>query len=74
MQTIETTAGEATLELQRRGLKSADHVTIIVDSPGELFSAARNASRAKVMAAGLSDDTIDDLIRQAREEIAAESQ
>ncbi len=72
MQQIQTTAGEATAELRRRGINSADRITIVVDPAGEAFAAARAEARARVIAAGLSDDDIDALIKKAREEIAAE--
>lgn len=72
MQTIETTAGEASAELQRRGINFANRVTIVVDPAGEAFATARAEARALVIAAGLSDDDIDDLIKKARAEIAAE--
>lgn len=72
MQTIETTAGEATAELQRRGIQAGNRITIVVDGPADLFVAARAAARARVIAAGLSDKDIDNLIRKARAEIAVE--
>lgn len=73
-QTIRTTAGDATAELQRRGLQSSDMVTITTDPAVSLLATARAASRARVMAAGLSDDDIDELIRRARAEVAAEDE
>jgi hypothetical protein len=73
-QTIETTAGEATAELQRRGIGAADIVTIMVDPSSDLLTKARAASRTKIAAAGLTDDDIDALIKRARAEVAAETQ
>ena len=72
MQQIETTAGEATAELQRRGVNLTDRVTIVVDIIGQALAAARADARPLVIAAGLSDGDIDALITRARAEIAAE--
>jgi aminoglycoside phosphotransferase family enzyme len=44
----------------------------VVPSSTDLFVAARAAARARVVAAGLSDEDIDALIEKARTEIAAE--
>jgi hypothetical protein len=72
LQQIETTAGEATAELQRRGIDLSNRVKITVDAGGDHFAAARAAARPLVMAAGWSDEDIDVLIERARAEIAAE--
>jgi hypothetical protein len=64
---IETTIGklaEAAAELARRGLSSDDRVTITIE-PVELIPGRREA-RARVVAAGLTDDDIDRLIEEAR--------
>jgi hypothetical protein len=74
MQTIETTAGQATAELQKRGIGLANRITIVVETAADHFLAARAEARANVIAAGLSDDDIDAMIKQARAEIAAEDQ
>lgn len=71
-ETIQTTAGEATAELQRRGIRPADPITITIDPSADPLARARQASRAKVVAAGLTDTDIDALIEQARAEVAAE--
>ena len=66
---IETTIGklaEAAAELARRGLTSDDRVTITIE-PAELIPGRREA-RARVVAAGLTDDDIDRLIEEARTE------
>ena len=66
---IETTIGklgEAAAELARRGLSSDDRVTITIE-PVELIPGRREA-RARVGAAGLTDDDIDRLIEEARTE------
>ena len=74
MQTIQTTAGQATAELQKRGINLANPITIVVETAVDHFLAARAEARANVVAAGLSDDDIDAMIKQARSEIAAEDQ
>jgi hypothetical protein len=63
---IETTVSEVTAELARRGLGPHDRVTITIE-PDELIP-GRRASRARVIAAGLTDDDIDRLIKQAQKE------
>jgi hypothetical protein len=66
---IETTVGrlaEAAAELARRGLDALDRVTITIE-PDELIPGRREA-RARVIAAGLTDDDIDRLIDEARTE------
>jgi len=50
MQTIETTAGEATAELRRRGINADNRITIVVDSAADIFIAARAEARARVLA------------------------
>jgi hypothetical protein len=57
---IETTVSEVATELTRRGLDPQDHVTITI-GPDELIP-GRRAARARVIAAGLTDDDIDRLI------------
>jgi hypothetical protein len=64
---IETTVSEVAAELARRGLDPHDPVTITIEAD-ELIP-GRRASRAKVIAAGLTDDDIDQLIKQAQKEV-----
>ena len=64
---IETTVGEVAAELARRGLDPHDHITIEID-PDEMIP-GRRACRARVIAAGLTDDDIDRLIKQAQKEV-----
>jgi hypothetical protein len=64
---IETTVSEASAELARRGLDPQDRVTITIQ-PDELIPGRREA-RLRVIAAGLSDEDIDRLIKQAQHEI-----
>jgi hypothetical protein len=64
---IETTVSKIAAELARRGLDPDDRVTVTIE-PGELIP-GRRASRARVIAAGLTDDDIDRLIKQAQKEV-----
>jgi len=68
---IETTVSEAAAELSRRGLDPDDRITITIE-PDELIP-GRRASRARVIAAGLTDDDIDRLIKQAQKEVEPRS-
>ena len=63
---IETTASQASAELARRGIDPYDRVTITIE-PDELIPGRRKA-RARVIAAGLTDEVIDRLIDEARAE------
>jgi hypothetical protein len=65
-QVIETTVSEASAELARRGLDPQDRVTMTIQ-PDELIPGRREA-RLRVIAAGLSDEDIDRLIKQAQHE------
>jgi hypothetical protein len=64
---IETTVSNIAAELARRGLDPDDRVMITIE-PDELIP-GRRASRARVIAAGLSDDDLDRLIKQAQKEV-----
>ena len=64
---IETTVSEVAAELVRRGLDPHDRVTVTIE-PNEVIPGRRKA-RARVIAAGLTDDDIDRLIKQAQKEI-----
>jgi hypothetical protein len=64
---IETTVSKVASELARRGLDPNDRVTITIE-PDELIP-GRRTSRALVIAAGLTDDDIDRLIKQAQNEL-----
>ena len=66
---IETTvdrSSEAAAELARRGLDPHDRLTITIE-PDELIPGRRKC-RARVIAAGLTDEGIDRLIDEARTE------
>ena len=64
---IETTVGNVAAELVRRGLDPHDRVTITIE-PDESIPGRREA-RARVIAAGLSDEDLDRLIKQAQQEV-----
>jgi hypothetical protein len=64
---IETTVSKVAAELTRRGLDPDDRVTIMIE-PDELVP-GRRASRARVIAAGLTDNDIDRMIKQAQKEV-----
>jgi hypothetical protein len=63
---IETTVSKVAGELVQRGLDPHDRVTVTIE-PDELIP-GRRACRARVIAAGLTDDDIDRLIDEARTE------
>lgn len=64
---IEVTAGEIAAELQRRGISSDERVTLTIEPEREVIPGRREA-RARVVAAGLTDDDIDRLVKQAQQE------
>jgi hypothetical protein len=64
---IKTTAGSASAELARRGVNEDDEVMLVIDL--DVGFLGRRASRALVIAAGLTDEDIDRLIKEAREEV-----
>ena len=65
---IEVTAGEVADALKRQGIGSDEHVTLTIE-PGQELIPGRRESRARVVAAGLTDDDIDRLIKQAQHEV-----
>ena len=67
-ETIEVTAGELAAELKRRGIGSDEKVTLTIEAENEIFP-GRRASRARVVAAGYSDEEIDRLIKQAQKDV-----
>lgn len=62
---IETTAGRVAAVLAERGIGPDERVTITIDPQDEILP-GRRESRARVVAAGLSDADIDRLIDEAR--------
>jgi hypothetical protein len=65
---IEVTAGELAAELKRRGIGADEKVQLTIEA--ETFP-GRRESRKLVVAAGLTDEDIDQLIEQARDEVAS---
>lgn len=65
---IEVTAGEIAEELKRRGISSDERVTLTIEPDREAIP-GRRESRARVVAAGLTDDDIDRLIKQAQKDV-----
>jgi hypothetical protein len=64
---IESTAGEVAADLARRGIDPARPVTIMIE-PDDWLTRSRVEMRRRVEAAGLSDEDIDRLIKEARRE------
>jgi hypothetical protein len=64
---IQTTAGNIATELTRRGIAPTEQIVVLrlVDWLAEV----RRDSRARVVAAGLSDDDIDRLIKEERKAV-----
>jgi hypothetical protein len=54
--------------LRREGIGSDERVTLTIE-PGEELIPGLRASRARVVAAGLTDDDIDRLIKQAQRDV-----
>lgn len=67
-QVIEVTAGEIAAELKRRGISSDERVTLTIEPAREIIPGRREA-RARVVAAGLSDQDIDRLVKQAQRDV-----
>jgi hypothetical protein len=65
---IEVAAGQIGEELKRRGISSDERVTLTIEPEREVIP-GRRESRARVVAAGLTDDDIDRLIKQAQREV-----
>jgi hypothetical protein len=64
--TIETIAGQVAAELNRRGISPDEPVTLTI---GPELIPGRRESRKLVIAAGLTDDDIDRLIKRAQQEV-----
>jgi hypothetical protein len=69
VEVIESTAGQVADELARRGIRPEDRVTITFDPEQDLLFLGRKESRARVVAAGLTDEDIERLIEEAREDV-----
>ena len=68
IEAFETTAGQVVDLLERLGVAKERKVTVII-GPEDWLTKARQESRRLVIAAGLSDDDIDRLIKQAQREV-----
>jgi hypothetical protein len=68
VKTFETTAAHVADALAHLGISSDRLLTIVIE-PDDWLTKARQESRRRVLAAGLSDEAIDQLIEQAREEV-----
>jgi hypothetical protein len=68
IEVFETTAGQITDVLERLGVPKERMVTVMIE-PDDWLTKARQESRRLVIAAGLSDDDIDQLIKRAQEEV-----
>jgi hypothetical protein len=65
---IEIAAGDLPEELRRRGIGPDERVTLMI-APDQEWIPGRKESRARVVAAGLTDDDIDRLIKRAQREV-----
>jgi hypothetical protein len=68
IEVIETTAEQVADVLKRLGVAKERMVTVMIE-PDDWLSKARRESRRLVIEAGLSDDDIDRLIKQAQKEV-----
>lgn len=68
IEVFETTAGQVTEVLERLGVPKDRMVTVSIE-PDDRLTKARQASRRLVIAAGLSDQEIDRMIKQAQKEV-----
>ena len=69
---FETTAGQVTDVRERLGVAKDRRVTVIIE-PDNWLTKARQESRRLVIAAGLSDDDLDRLTKQAEKEVEPRS-
>ena len=68
IEVFETTAGQVIDVLKRLGVPEERMVTVMIE-PDDMLTKARQASRRLVIEAGLSDDDIDRMIKQAQREV-----
>jgi hypothetical protein len=68
IEVFETTAGQVTDVLKRLGVAKERMITVMIE-PDDWLTKARQGSRRLVIAAGLSDDDIDRMIKQAQKEV-----
>ena len=68
IEVFETTAGQVADVLKRLGVSKERMITVVIE-PDDWLTNARLASRRLVIAAGLNDDDIDRMIKQAQKEV-----
>jgi hypothetical protein len=68
IEVFETTAVQVADVLKRLGVPDDRMITVMIE-PDNWMTRARQESRRHVVAAGLSDDDIDRMIRQAQKEV-----
>jgi hypothetical protein len=68
IEAFETTAGQVADVLKRLGVPKERMITVMIE-PDDWLTKARQESRRLVIAAGLSDDDIDQLIKRAQKEV-----
>jgi hypothetical protein len=68
IEVFETTAGQVPDMLKRLGVSKERMVTVVIE-PDDWLTKARQESRRLVIAAGLSDEDIDRLIKQAQHDV-----
>ena len=68
IEVLETTVGQITGVLRRLGVGEERMVTIMIE-PDDWLTKARTESRRLVIAAGVSDEDIDRLVKQAQKEV-----
>jgi len=68
IEVFETMAGQVAGVLKRLGVTKDRMITVMIE-PDNWLTRARHGSRRLVIAAGLSDDDIDRMIKQAQKEV-----
>jgi hypothetical protein len=68
IEVFETTAGQVADVLKRLGVPKKRMITVMIE-PDDWLTKARQGSRRLVIQAGLSDEDIDRMIKQAQKEV-----
>jgi hypothetical protein len=68
IEVFETTAGQVADVLKRLGVPKERMITVMIE-PENWLTKARQGSRRLVIQAGLSDEDIDRMIKQAQKEV-----
>jgi hypothetical protein len=68
IEVFETTAGQVADVLKRLGVPKERMITVMIE-PDNWLTKARQGSRRLVIQAGLSDEDIDRMIKQAQKEV-----